>query len=95
MPEGSVEGGIQVATYNLYAGLAIVLEIQRERSLQTGGRLLEDEECLVRTLALAAQLSREGDLESIGGTESDSLGQGGLGAQPVCEVDTNVSRYIL
>lgn len=61
----------KTATYNLHIPFASVPDGQRERSLQASVLLLEQDERLVRSLALAIVLGRQADCESILCAEGD------------------------
>lgn len=70
-------------TYQLDLALAVVLNAQGERVLQTSGRLGEGQESLVRALGLLAFDGGEDDLQSVLGAQNDGLLKRRLGAEPV------------
>lgn len=64
-------GATDQPTYNLHIALASIPSAQRERSLQASVLLLQQDKCLVRSLALAIVLCRQADGEGVLCAEGD------------------------
>jgi hypothetical protein len=62
-----------VVTYDVDDGLAVLLYRHGEGRLETGYLILEDDECLVRPLALAAILSYQQDLDAFCVADGDGM----------------------
>jgi hypothetical protein len=76
------EGSGNRDTNDLNDCLAGILGRQREWRLEAGVDVLEDDESLVRALALTIVLRGEGDLDGIRAAESDRLRERLLRVEP-------------
>jgi len=72
MVGGKTQAGRYV-TYNVDDGLAVLLHRQRIWCLETGCLILQDDECLVRSLALSALLGYQQDLYTVRVADCDRL----------------------